>query len=148
LDYATIKYVEFLYGDADGEINLADAVYIVNYLFINGPAPQPLEAGDANFSDDVDLADAVYLVNYLFIGGPPPCERWAILANQPFMHGLSTALTDRLSHNRSRGKILTKNWLFYVLSLKSADSYKENSLFPLASEIKALDRFLEPLLRL
>jgi hypothetical protein len=73
-DYATIKYVQFLCGDAngDGQVNLADAVYIVNYLFIGGP--EPLEAGDANCDGEVDLADAVYLVNYLFIGGPPPCE--------------------------------------------------------------------------
>jgi hypothetical protein len=64
----------FVGGDAngDGEVNLADAVYIVNYLFIGGPPPDPLEAGDANSDGEVDLADAVYIVNYLFIGGPPP----------------------------------------------------------------------------
>jgi hypothetical protein len=61
-------------GDAngDGEISLADAVYLVNYLFIGGPAPDPSEAGDANCDGSVDIADAVYLVNYLFLGGPPP----------------------------------------------------------------------------
>jgi PKD repeat protein len=61
-------------GDAngDGSIDLADAVYLVNYLFIGGPAPDPLDAGDANCDGEVDIADAVYLVNYLFIGGPPP----------------------------------------------------------------------------
>jgi hypothetical protein len=61
-------------GDAngDGQINLADAVYLVNYLFIGGPPPDPLWMGDANCSCGVDLADAVYVVNWLFIGGPPP----------------------------------------------------------------------------
>jgi predicted MPP superfamily phosphohydrolase len=61
-------------GDAngDGVINLADAVFLVNYLFIGGPPPNPMQAGDANCDGEVDLADAVYIINYLFIGGPPP----------------------------------------------------------------------------
>jgi hypothetical protein len=65
----------FSRGDVngDGEIDLADVVFLVNYLFIGGPAPSPLEVGDANCSGEVDLADAIFLINYLFIGGPPPC---------------------------------------------------------------------------
>jgi len=64
----------FSRGDAngDGEIDLADVVFLVNYLFVGGPAPSPLEVGDANCSGEVDLADAIFLVNYLFIGGPVP----------------------------------------------------------------------------
>jgi hypothetical protein len=66
--------LHFTRGDAngDGEIDIADAVHLINYLFANGPAPQPLEAGDANCDGEVNIADAVYLVNYLFTGGPPP----------------------------------------------------------------------------
>jgi hypothetical protein len=61
-------------GDAngDGVISSADVVYLINYLFIGGPAPQPLAAGDANCDGVVSSADVVYLINYLFIGGPPP----------------------------------------------------------------------------
>jgi len=64
----------YIAGDAnaDGEINMADVVYLLNYLFANGPAPTPLPAGDANCDGIVDIADAVYLINYLFIDGPPP----------------------------------------------------------------------------
>jgi hypothetical protein len=71
----TIRVYLDVSGDAngDGQINLADAVFLVNYLFIGGPAPDPLEAGDANCDEKADLADAVYIINYLFIGGPPPC---------------------------------------------------------------------------
>jgi hypothetical protein len=74
LSYSSPPSPSFTHGDAngDGEVNLADAVYIVNYLFIGGPPPDLLEAGDANGDGDVDLADAVYIINYLFIGGPPP----------------------------------------------------------------------------
>jgi hypothetical protein len=64
----------FIRGDAngDGVINSADAVYLINYLFIGGPAPVPLEAGDVNGDDTINSSDVVYLINYLFIGGPPP----------------------------------------------------------------------------
>jgi hypothetical protein len=64
----------YLCGDADsdGKIDIADVVYLINYLFIDGPAPELLEAGDANCDGTVDIADVVYLINYLFIGGPPP----------------------------------------------------------------------------
>jgi len=76
LDYATIKYCQTLRGDVnrDGVIDIADVVYLINYLFIDGPAPEPLEAGDANCDGVVDIADVVYLINYLFIDGSPPCE--------------------------------------------------------------------------
>ena len=67
---------EFIRGDVngDGVIDIADVVYLINYLCIDGPAPDPLEAGDANCDEVVDIADVVYLINYLFIGGPPPCD--------------------------------------------------------------------------
>jgi len=63
-------------GDAngDGVINSADVVYLINYLFIGGPAPIPPEAGDANCDGVINSADVSYLINYLFIGGPPPCS--------------------------------------------------------------------------
>jgi len=64
----------FTRGDAngDGEINISDVVLLVNYLFVDGPAPTPLEAGDADSSGEVDIADAIFLINYLFLDGPPP----------------------------------------------------------------------------
>jgi hypothetical protein len=60
-------------GDANGDGNatLADAVFIVNWLFIGGPAPDPIQ-GDANCDGTVTLADAVFIVNWLFINGPIP----------------------------------------------------------------------------
>ena len=69
-----LSHYAFLRGDAngDGVINSVDIVYLINYLFISGPAPVPLAAGDANSNGVVNAADVVYLVNYLFIGGPPP----------------------------------------------------------------------------
>jgi hypothetical protein len=64
----------FLIGDAngDGVIDVADVMYLINYLFIGGSSPDPLEAGDANCDGEIDIADVMYLINYLFIGGSPP----------------------------------------------------------------------------
>ncbi|MCK4224735.1 MAG: choice-of-anchor J domain-containing protein [candidate division Zixibacteria bacterium] len=64
----------YLCGDvnADAVIDIGDVVYVVNYLYKNGPDPDPLEAGDANCDGIIDLGDVVYLINYLFKGGPEP----------------------------------------------------------------------------
>jgi hypothetical protein len=59
-------------ANADGGVDLGDAVYILNYLFKGGPAPGPLQAGDANSDGLVGVGDAIFLLNYLFKGGPPP----------------------------------------------------------------------------
>ena len=73
---ADFSYCEYpvICGDAngDGVANLADAVYLVNYIFVSGTPPDPLCIGDANGDGPVDLADAVYLINYVFKDGPPP----------------------------------------------------------------------------
>jgi hypothetical protein len=66
----------FTRGDAngDGVINGADIAYLINYLFVGGPVPQPWEAGDVNCDGFINGADVAYLINYLFIGGPAPCR--------------------------------------------------------------------------
>jgi hypothetical protein len=62
-------------GDANGDqqVNVADAVYIINYVFKEGSPPVPIESGDANCDHDVNVGDAVYVINYVFNGGPEPC---------------------------------------------------------------------------
>jgi hypothetical protein len=63
-------------GDAngDGMIDVSDVVYLLNYLFVQGPPPVPLAAGDVTCDSVVDASDIVYLLNYLFVGGPAPCK--------------------------------------------------------------------------
>ena len=65
---------EFVRGDAngDGQINLADIAYLIDFLFRASMEPYPLQAGDTNGDGEVNVADVVYLVNYLFRDGPPP----------------------------------------------------------------------------
>jgi len=64
----------YVAGDANNDetVNVADVVYIINYIFKGGPPPEPLAAGDPNCDASIDLADAVYLINYIFRSGPPP----------------------------------------------------------------------------
>jgi hypothetical protein len=61
-------------GDADGSgvVDIDDVVYLIEYIFSDGPAPDPIEAGDADASGEIDIDDVVYLVNYIFAGGPEP----------------------------------------------------------------------------
>ncbi len=63
---------EFLRGDSnrDGTMNLADAVYILQNLFIHGPDILCPDAADSNDDESVDLADAVYILQNIFIMGP------------------------------------------------------------------------------
>jgi hypothetical protein len=58
----------------DGIVDIADVVYLINYLFIYGPAPVPLSVGDVTCDGVVDASDTVYILNYLFLGGPAPCS--------------------------------------------------------------------------
>jgi hypothetical protein len=64
-----------LCGDAnnDASYNVGDAVYVIGYIFKNGPPPTPNECdGDANADGYVNIGDAVYTINHIFRGGPPP----------------------------------------------------------------------------
>ncbi len=74
----TITVVEeiFVRGDTDGsgEIDIDDVVYLIDYIFGGGPAPDPLWTGDADCSTGIDIDDVVYLIEYIFGGGPAPCE--------------------------------------------------------------------------
>jgi Dockerin type I domain len=57
----------------DGMVNVSDAIWIINYMFIGGDPPQPvLACGDANGDAASALQDAVWIINYVFVGGNPP----------------------------------------------------------------------------
>ncbi len=73
---AAIQYSFYLTGDVTGdeEINLADVVYLINYLYKGGPPSYPLFLGDVNCDSGVDVADVIYLINYLYLNGPEPCS--------------------------------------------------------------------------
>jgi hypothetical protein len=57
----------------DGQVDIGDVIYLVNYLYKSGPAPNPPDIGDVNCDGYTNLGDVVHLVNYLYRGGPAPC---------------------------------------------------------------------------
>ena len=62
--------VRFCRGDAnaDGNVDIADAICNLSYLFGEGPQPTCLDAADANDDGAVDIADAIALLSHLFAG--------------------------------------------------------------------------------
>jgi hypothetical protein len=74
-----ITVYEPMCGDADlsGQVDIDDAVYVISYIFMFGPAPNPLSVADCDCSGGpvpVDIDDVVYLMNYILRGGPEPCD--------------------------------------------------------------------------
>jgi hypothetical protein len=67
-----VKYT-FVRGDVsgDGFVSVSDAVSLIQYIFGDGPPPDPLAAGDVNCDATVNVSDAVYLVNYIFTPASP-----------------------------------------------------------------------------
>jgi len=65
---------DFACGDVnlDGNINLLDATFIIRYLYMDGPEPEPMSRCDVNADGNCNLLDAVTLINYLYQGGPEP----------------------------------------------------------------------------
>lgn len=65
----------YVCGDADGNkrVDFSDAVFIVNYIFANGSAPDPVASADVDCNLRLDIGDAVFLVNYFFNNLVPPC---------------------------------------------------------------------------
>jgi len=65
-------------NDPDDRIDISDLVYLVDYMFSDGPEPECWKEAnvDGNFAGDlykqVDIADLVYLVDYSFNNGAPP----------------------------------------------------------------------------
>jgi len=74
----------FRRGDtnADGSVDISDAVFLLVFLFAGGPAPTCLESGDVNddgafnegtmTAEPPDLSDGIFLLSWSFGGGPAP----------------------------------------------------------------------------
>ncbi len=64
----------FKRGDCNGDsaLNLADGIWLLNYLFLNGPSRECISACDTDDNDDLGILDAVLLIQHWIIGGPPP----------------------------------------------------------------------------
>lgn len=61
-------FLTFVQGDADGSgaIDIDDVVYLIDYIYQGGPAPQVFETGDFNGDSVIDIDDAIALLEYIF----------------------------------------------------------------------------------
>ena len=58
-------------ANADGELDLSDAVSALGYLFLGKRLACP-GAAEVNGDATLDLSDSLYLLRHLFLGGEPP----------------------------------------------------------------------------
>ncbi len=59
-------------ADSSGTVDLTDAVFVLNYLFLAGATPPCLDAADTDDTGLIDLTDGVYSLNFQFLAGPRP----------------------------------------------------------------------------
>ncbi len=56
----------------DHHVDIADAIYVINYLFLGGAHPECSSQCDFHGNGTVDLADAISLLQWLMLGGRAP----------------------------------------------------------------------------
>ncbi len=58
----------------DDAVDISDLIYIVDFIFTQGPDPVCLAEANADASIDeaVDISDLIYIVDFIFTQGPPP----------------------------------------------------------------------------
>jgi hypothetical protein len=73
-DFRIRSSYPFARGDAnaDGSVNIADAITILSYLFLFHAPPTCLAPADVNDDSGVNIADAVAILGHLFQGGSIP----------------------------------------------------------------------------
>ncbi len=70
-------------GDINGDwsLDMSDAIGLLLYLYVGGPAPVPMACGDeapsikngdANGDGELDVSDGIYFMRWLFLGGLDP----------------------------------------------------------------------------
>jgi len=72
---ATFTFRTSTLGDVNdnGMVDVVDAVFLVNYIFLNGPAPRAFRFADCNCDGRINVGDIVCVIRYLFWGGRVPC---------------------------------------------------------------------------
>ncbi len=67
-------------GNVDNDIldavDISDLIYIVDFIFTNGPDPACTEEANADSDalEAIDISDLIYIVDFIFTGGPAPID--------------------------------------------------------------------------
>ncbi len=77
-------------ANADGKVDLSDAVFVLGYLFLGGAKfPACEDAADADDSGKVEITDAIYLLGHLFLGTAPPPSPFPEAGKDPTLDSLA-----------------------------------------------------------
>jgi len=73
-NFITIYSSEFCEGDINnsGETDILDVIYLIDYIYKDGPPPDPIEAANVDGIPPLNILDIVYLINYIYKDGPYP----------------------------------------------------------------------------
>jgi hypothetical protein len=78
----------FYRGDVnkDGNLNISDVIYMINYLFKGGPKPIEFTSQlDVNCDGETNVSDVIYTINYLFKGGLAPIDKNRFFLESPYV---------------------------------------------------------------
>ena len=76
--YGVLQTLGYYRGDVDknGKFDVADVIYMVNYLFKSGPKPiEFVDQMDVDGNGSTNVADVIYSVNNRFKGGAYPIDK-------------------------------------------------------------------------
>ncbi len=76
VDILPPSLIFFRRGDCnnDGRVDIADGIWILQQIFLGGPASLCDDACDPNVDGKIDVADAIYVFGYTLAQGPPPAS--------------------------------------------------------------------------
>jgi len=68
-----IRIPVYICGDVDLDrvVNIFDIVYIIQFLYLEGPPPESIESANVNGDATVNIFDITYLIGNLYLDGPP-----------------------------------------------------------------------------
>lgn len=83
--------------NADGSLDIADPVFLLQSLFAAGGQPPCADMADANDDGAVDISDAVFLLEFLFLGGDPPPSPFPESGEDPTEDAIICSLENTVS---------------------------------------------------
>jgi len=105
------QYCDCEPGEANGEapMNILDIVYIINFVYKEGPAPTPYPLCNADPDCDckTNILDIVYLINAIYKDGPAPCScsDWVLSCDLPLRSATPTPAPMTTANSTTPNKI-------------------------------------------
>lgn len=106
----SLPAAEFVRGDANGsgDLDMSDALNLLNWQFQADEAPACEDAADLNDSGDVDVTDPVLLLDFLFKGGRAPSLPFPACGVDPTPDDLSC--TPGVTHGLCENRLVQANF--------------------------------------